>query len=202
MIRINLLGTAPGPADTPIEGGGMIPAVFPSQAKAIMTPDILLKLAVTILPLLGIIGYDYYADGQRQRALAVASAELQEAKVKLASLKPQVDAVMKFQENKKQLQAKIDIIRALSKERVKNVKALDALQNIIPVKTWLTRIEIKESRVVMEGLATEDVEISNFMQGLEESVFFAKVILKGVTSDRSKEGVNKKFSIETSLENM
>jgi Tfp pilus assembly protein PilN len=204
MIRVNLLKNFSGATVSPT--GTIAPSATSIETFEVrgdgFTPDLLVKCALLVVPLILIISFDYYEINQRQYTLATATSELAQAKQKLESLKPQVEAVTKFKENKKQLQTKIDVIRNISKERLKNVKALDALQSIIPAKVWLNKLTLKDNHVTMDGSAIEDSDVATFMQGLEESVFFAGVILKSVESEKSKEGVYKKFSLEMNLENM
>ncbi|MEQ1877420.1 MAG: PilN domain-containing protein, partial [Bdellovibrionia bacterium] len=164
--------------------------------------EALLKIVMLFVPMIFVISYEYYNTGELQRKNAQVSAELAAAKSKIETLKPQVEAVKKFQENKKELESKIGVIRTISKERLKNVKALDALQALMPPKAWLQELSIKENLVVLKGMAVEDIDVSQLMAGLEESVYFAGVNLKSVESKRDKDGVLKTFNIEVFLENM
>jgi Tfp pilus assembly protein PilN len=205
VIRINLLNNYSSSSVSPTGTVAPTPGAETAIAQfrdAGFTPDLLVKIVMALVPFLLVMSYDYYAANMRQSALAAANAELTDARQKLESLKPQVEAVQKFQENKKKLQSKIDVIRSISRERLKNVKALDALQTIIPPKVWLRKLVISDNRISFDGNAVEDIDVSSFMQGLEESVFFANVTLKIVESEKTKEGVTKKFSIEANLENM
>jgi type IV pilus assembly protein PilN len=207
VIKVNLLNGFTG-GTTVQSPTGTVAAVGTSMGSSGTSlgpgapAEVLVRLVVVVIPLLLIIGLDYYFAEQRNREAARVLAELTEAQGRLETLKPQVEAVKKFQENKKQLQDKIDVIRRISKERLKNVKALDALHSIVPAKAWLTKLTIKDNRCALEGEAIEDIDVSQLMQGLEESVFFASVLLKGVESVKSKGGVVKKFAIEVNMENM
>ncbi|HEX4923548.1 MAG TPA: PilN domain-containing protein [Bdellovibrionales bacterium] len=212
MIKVNLLNSYTGgtsvvspsgtvaPSRTEDMGGGSVYKAPRASSSAQVEAG--LKIVGIFIPLILLIGYETYNTDQLKSEEAKVAAELTAAQSRIQSLKPQVEAVKQFQDNKAQLESKINVIRTISRERLKNVKALDALQNIMPPKCWLTELKIKGTMVSLKGLAIEDVDVSQLMAGLEESVYFAQVNLKGVESQRDKEGVLKKFDIEVFLENM
>jgi Tfp pilus assembly protein PilN len=206
VIKVNLLQSYAGPTSVS-PTGTVVPGQTgqPIGGSSISGKDqaeAALKVGMLFVPLILLISFEFYNTGELQRKEAQINAELAAAKSKTDTLKPQVEAVKKFQENKKELEVKINAIRTISKERLKNVKALDALQAIMPPKAWLTELTIKDTLVTLKGLAVEDVDVSQLMAGLEESVYFANVTLKSVESERTKEGVTKKYFIEVFLENM
>lgn len=207
MIRVNLLQSYTGttkvsptgtviPGESAASGGGGLRSSSQEQAEAIG------KIVLLFVPLVLVVSFEFYNTGELQRKETLVSAELATARAKIETLKPQVEAVKRFQENKQELESKIGAIRTISKERLKNVKALDNLQAIIPPKVWLTELTIKGTLVTMKGAAIEDIDVSQFMASLDESVFFSNVVLKSVESDRTKTGVLKKFTIEVQLENI
>ena len=90
----------------------------------------------------------------------------------------------------------------MSKERLKNVKSLDALQGIIPSKAWLTEAKILENKIEISGMATDDLVISDFMQDLTKSIYFTHVVLESSEEVKRDEGVVKQFKIKCNLENL
>jgi Tfp pilus assembly protein PilN len=209
VIKVNLLNSYTGgtaivsPTGTvaPAHTTGMMSGSY-SAGNARAQAEAILKIVAVFIPLTLVIGYEMYNTDQLRARAAQVSAELSTAKAKIETLKPQVEAVKTFQANKAQLESKINVIRGISKERLRNVKALDALQSIVPAKCWFTQLKLTDNLVSMKGMAIEDVDVSQLMAGLEESVYFANVVLKGVESERTKDGVFKKFEIDVGLENM
>lgn len=212
MIKVNLLNSYTGGTAIVSPSGTVVPSrtedmsggsVYKAPRAAASTQvEAVMKIIGVFIPLVLLIGYETYNTDQLKADEAKVAAELAAAQARVETLKPQVEAVKQFQENKAQLESKINVIRTISRERLKNVKALDALQNIMPAKCWLTELKVRGSMVSMKGLAIEDVDVSQLMAGLEESVYFANVSLKGVESSRDKDGVLKKFEIDVFLENL
>ncbi len=85
MIRVNLLQSYTSVGVAPM--GTVAPANTAVRRRNLdFQPDILVKLVVAIIPLIGVISYDYYLAGQRQRAMVQVNAELADARQKLAIL--------------------------------------------------------------------------------------------------------------------
>ncbi len=105
-----------------------------------------------------------------------------------------------FKKEKERVQVQIDTIKSLSKERLKNVKALETIQNLIPEKAWLTLLKIDENRAVFEGNAVDDKIVADFMAALEDNIYFANVRLIKSADQQSKDGTVKGFVIECGME--
>jgi Tfp pilus assembly protein PilN len=202
MIKINLLkdttnvGPAPAEATFATLGGGMTPE-GPTNQK-----DILVKIFLLILPVLVAMFALTYVKDQRQQDLDRLRVGIKDLENKKDGLGPEIEAVKNFQKEKERLQIQIETIKSLSKERLRNVKALEAIQNLIPEKTWLVELRILEGKVLFLGQAVDDQSVAQFMQGLEENVFFSNVRLVKSSELNRSDGVVKVFEIESNVEGM
>jgi len=194
MIKVNLLTNA-------IDQGG---ADF--NFKTDVMPDVkkefYSRIFILIVPIVAVFAFRQFNAFQARSEVSKLEKKSQELQVKLKELEPAVKEVEKFKEEKKKLDSQLDIIKQLSKERLKNVKSLDALQNLIPQKAWLTAVKVKENKVEMDGLAIDDIVISEFMQALENSIFYANVGLVNSEEYKKDLGTIKKFTIKCNLENL
>lgn len=131
---------------------------------------------------------------QLNQELATLTAKNQQAAASVSEIK-------KFEKEEEKLKAQIIVIENLQKDRLKEVRVLDYVQREIPEKVWLNRMGLADGRMVIEGMATGDSELTNFMDGLQGSAY-----LKEVSLVRSNEvslpdsGVVRKFEISCLLE--
>lgn len=158
-----------------------------------------LKLIVFVLPLVSLIGYETYNVGIIESELRSLDAQIQESTEKLASYGEKVIVVKKFKEEETVLLNRVSTIKELSKERLFNVKALDALHGIIPAKAWLTNLDFKNNTFIIEGLAVEDIVVSNLIANLEQSIYFSQVRLVYAQEFRNAKGALRKFRLSGTL---
>ena len=100
---------------------------------------------------------------------------------------------------KKKIDSRIDTIKEISKERLSNAKALDALHDIVPPQAWLKNLSIENGKVKIVGEATEDLVVSQLLRNLDESIYFKDVKLLSSTEVRKAGGSYKAFSIDCTL---
>lgn len=202
MIKINLLKDTTNVGPTPtsetfaaFDGGAEV-------ATEASPKDMAVKLLLVVLPVgLAIVALSVMKE-EKLTAIAQLKAKVSELEKKKVSLGPQIDAVKNFQKEKERLQVQIETIKTLSRERLRNVKALESIQTIIPEKAWLQELKILEGQVRFVGQAVDDQTIAQFMQGLEENVFFKNIRLVKSSEVTRPDGVVKLFEIESNLEGM
>lgn len=108
--------------------------------------------------------------------------------------------IKKFKEDEARLQARITFLDRLARERLREIKVVDLVQQMIPEKVWLTRLDVNNGKLTLAGMATSDYEISGFMEGLAKSVHFVDVNLASST-DQMFEGLSvKKFELVCLME--
>ena len=204
MIKVNLLrdGTV-----TAVKGGGAGGATLSgltglggAAASSGSARGLLIKAILIVVPIGG--GYVYVGQ-EKDRLLEnykKIQGEVQKKESRAKELGTEMKAIEEFKSEKARLQVQVDTIKKLSQERLKNVKALEAIQNIIPEKVWLTNVKMTDSKIEMGGNAVDDSGVSDFMAALEASKFFTSVRLVGTTEEQKKDGTVKKFAIDGLVE--
>lgn len=160
------------------------------------------KLFYLFLPFALIFGFFQYKAYSVKMEINSFEQKSQQALAKLKGMDLDIKEIEKFQAEKRKLDSQVEVIKQLSKERLKNVKSLDAVQNLIPQKAWLSSISIRDNKVQFSGFATDDIVVSEFMQALENSVYFAGVNLVSSEEFKKDAGAIKKFTINCNLENL
>ena len=100
----------------------------------------------------------------------------------------------------KELQGKLDLLKKLTRIRVRELKALDYLQTMIPDRVWLRAIDYKDEKIKFEGFAVADDDLTEFLRRLEDRNFFTNVILTQATEAKTPEGTVRSFEINANME--
>ncbi len=162
--------------------------------------DIIIKFVVLLVPVGALMFFEQTNITAKESQLSQIQSSLQKQKAEFEKLKLEVEAVENFKSEKKKLQTRLDTVKLLSKERLRVVKSLETIQNAMPEKAWLTKIIIQGEKIDVQGSAVEELEISNLMQSLEDSVFFKTVMLQSASQVKSNDGIVKSFKISAQVE--
>lgn len=124
-------------------------------------------------------------------------AELQAYNAKQAD---SVAEIKKFKEDEALIESRISALEKIAKDRQREIRVMDLLQNVIPEKAWLSRLEINPDRVNIQGMAMSDFEVSSFLEALTKSVFLMDVNLVSSNEVIEDGVVLKRFEISCLLE--
>jgi type IV pilus assembly protein PilN len=131
---------------------------------------------------LGIVLVFIGACGYRWQMLVdevALQTQLKESKTKeLEALKKKVQEVEGYEKNKQLLEDKNRIIEQLRKNQGGPVRLLDHLsQSLDPLKIWLTNVD-GDKEVALSGKALTNDDIVEFIRNLQQSGYFAGVMLE------------------------
>jgi len=159
MIRINLL-----PKDEiPTSRGLVLPNVMTFA-----------PLAVVLVGAV-IIASAHVYQSQKISALEEIIAEEEAESRRLA---PEIAKIKRLNQQRKDLNARLDVITDLDRDRYFRVHLMDELNRSLPDHTWLTRFEeIGGSRFAFEGVTFSNFLVSDFLQNVTNSPYFAGVNL-------------------------
>lgn len=158
-----------------------------------------LKILVALLPVVGLYVYEGQVKEGKQNEFSRLQQQTTDVRARMEGLGNALELVERYKLEKKKLKDQIAVIRRLSRERLREVRALDALQSLVPQKAWLTNFEIDGTKVKIEGLALSDAAVTDFVEGLEESLFFDEVILGSTVEEKTSAGPLRKYELSCSL---
>jgi Tfp pilus assembly protein PilN len=92
------------------------------------------------------------------------------------------------------------IMKALSRTRLRELKALDFLQTMIPERVWLNSLDYIDEKFRLKGLALTDDDLTDLIQALDKSSFFSEVVLLQAKETTSRDGTLKNFELTTTIE--
>lgn len=194
MIRINLVQSQVAP----IAEAGIVGDIIYTPAE--LRKQGLFRFILIIIFPLGLWFYQESTVPDLIRQRDAESKKLRDLKAYNAQMEKSVQEIKKFKEDEAKIQARIAYMEKLSKDRFREIKVLDLVQQVIPEKVWLTRVESTDGRIVVTGMAMTDFEISSFMEALAKSVHFVDVNLLS-SSEMLYDGLNvKRFEIAGLME--
>lgn len=151
-------------------------------------------LIIMIFPLV-LYAYEFVSIPDMKAKLNQRRGYLSELTTKNSNAKQAVEEIRKFKEDQDKLQDKISSIEVLRKDRMLEVKLLDAIQASMPEKVWLLRLDLVEKKLTLGGLAISDSDISSFMESLNRIPVLSEVNLIRSTESSSPSGNLKRFEL-------
>ncbi|MBC7387279.1 MAG: PilN domain-containing protein [Cryobacterium sp.] len=205
MIKINLksrkaaVGVSAGGAGGEIPGisgvGGKFASLFArvksggggfSADQSELKPAII--LAVVYLTIGG-VGW-WFASEEKSKQLAEVSTEIAGVESKISLLDSELGKTKGYEAIKKSLEAdektirtKITTIQELIRERGAPPKILMTLSETVPANVWLREFSLKDRKFHLLGSSDGMDVVSDFMKGLEETLYFKGVVLKSSKQD-------------------
>jgi type IV pilus assembly protein PilN len=159
MIRINLLPREEMP-----------------KQKTIKIPQVgaFAPLAIVFVAFV-VIGSAHVHQSKQINALNEVIAEEEAESRRLA---PEIAKIKRLNKQRKDLNDRLDVITELDRDRYFRVHLMDELNRSLPEHMWLTRFEdVGGDRYQVEGVTFSNFLISDFLQSITNSPFFASVDL-------------------------
>lgn len=200
MIKVNLLkkqsGQSTSSGRTQIKYETSVENMTESES---LTKGVIFKVIVMLLWAGGLKFYENYNIGNLEALIAEKNQRKLTLDAEIIEKKPVAENARNLQKQLQDLESRILSIKELSRIRLREIKAIDYVQNIIPERVWLTSLEVIGDKVNFEGGAMSDEHLNRFMESLEGKSNFKNAILLKAIEQKSKEGTIKIFNITSSL---
>jgi type IV pilus assembly protein PilN len=175
MIKINLVSSGRGiSSGTRVDSGNAF-ASFTSGDEILK--NALKRLIIILIPVIGLYVYEGQIIPQKQDEVASKNQVLGELTAYNAKQSGSVAEIKKFKEEEALIESRITALNKISKDRFKEIRVMDLIQQVIPEKAWLRKIQIGQQKLMIEGTALSDYEVSSFMEALTKSAFLMDVNL-------------------------
>ena len=171
MIKVNLL--SPGKKEV---AAGAPSAAFVEEEKE---PKINMGAVLgAVLLTVGIIGYMYLSQSSE---LSRKQSLLNERQARKAELDKVLKTVAQLEATKLKLDKKVKIIQELKNRQRSAVRMMDEVSKALPDNVWLTRLTYKSDLVNLEGQASTNDLVADFIQNMKASNYFYGEIFNGST---------------------
>ena len=191
MIRIDLgkgagrKGTSEGTKTSfSLPGNVKIPAIKLDFKRGIL---VVIASAFAFLPHLFVNQYRAYLTSEHQLTLKTFGAESEKVKQDIARFQTFQKEMESYEEQKKKVRERLDVVKQLLTLRGTPVNVLDAIGQSLPQRVWLGNIDVTLSgqpMISLTGKSFSGEEISDFVDKLGESIYLGDVSLDGVTSQK------------------
>ena len=189
MIKVNLLRNV---GTTQVGGITSAGEVVPSNVGR----QIFTKVFCMLLFPIALIGYEKFNISVLNSEYAQNEAKIKEvekARSKYGDVGPKVE---RYTKERKHVDEQLAVVRKLARTRLRDVKALDALQSLVPEQTWFQKVSIDENNVKLYGYTMSEDGISILIRALENSPFFSQVEPKSTSQENLAAGPAKKFEMD------
>jgi Tfp pilus assembly protein PilN len=133
------------------------------------------------------------------RTISNLKTKIEQAKTEIASLDPIYKEYLSMEQEKKEIQRRIQAIDTIKQGRALAARTLYDLTSIVKESLWLKSFKKNENRFELEGRSVENEAISSFVESLSKVPYLSGVELKSV-EDAAEEGlVLKKFIIQGNI---
>ena len=195
MIKINLARKKKAAEGASTEAQFELYDSASSAKKQAFVKIFLMFLFVGIL-----MFYENHNVTQYQGELLIQSSKISELEADLDGKKKQTAGMSEIEHNAQVLEQKLTIMKKLSRGRLREVKALDYIQGVLPEKVWFKDIKFEESSLVLQGYAVSDEDLNELTRALENSVQFSNVIILQAKEAKIQNSTYKQFEISCNTE--
>jgi Tfp pilus assembly protein PilN len=163
----------------------------------------LVRLILILAVPAGLAVYEQENLGTLRKELAKINNDINQMNAEQSNLSKVHDVVQQHVADRDRIQADIESLKLLSKIRLRETRALDEFQNIMPRQVWLGAIRVQKLKFEIVGYSTKSEDISMFLKSMEESSKFNEVLLSSTTEEPNVMGMNiKRFEVSGSLETL
>lgn len=173
-------------------GGGRSSRRSPFDGKALVLVG--LALAMAGLPHLFFTQFKQLVIDQHQATKKKLEDNLAVLNGEVAKFQPFQAELKSYEEQKKLVKERLDVVYNLLSNRGTPVNALDAVGQDLPRRAWVSDLEFtatpSSQRIALLGQAFSNEDISDFLDKLTESIYFTDVKLEDVGQGKGEGGVD------------
>jgi Tfp pilus assembly protein PilN len=158
--------------------------------------QIAIKVALLILPLVGVMFWEKQAISNKLLELAAIQVQRDKLTKELDSFGSIDDMVRNVNNQKKDLDDKFNVMRKIFSLRSQKIQTLFELQQKIPPNTWLTQVLFHDKTVSVNGYASAIEEVQQFAGALmQNGDLFSSVNTTNTVAEKVNGGDYFKFDI-------
>jgi len=153
--------------------------MLPHERKktSVVTIELIAAGALIFVVLVGVAIWAHYLDTVIEEKVETIDRKEQQVE----ELQIIIDQVLKYEQDVKRLENKVNTIRELEKNQTGPVLMLDELNRRLPEEIWFTQLRSAGDLISIRGFGLSQSSIGDFMSSLESSPYFFDVRLKIVT---------------------
>ncbi|TES90497.1 MAG: hypothetical protein E3J87_09930 [Candidatus Cloacimonadota bacterium] len=135
----------------------------------------------------------------QKKTMAHLKTNIAETRLELRKLDEVVKLVKELDKKKKDLDARIEIIRDLNRGRFEKTQFLYRLSSLIPDYCWIQSMEVRGQAIVIKGITFSNQVIADFMKRLQAEKIFRSVELMNIVGKEIEKHSVMEFDLHTTL---
>ena len=115
--------------------------------------------------------------------------EIAQAKEEVARLKSIIDEVKGYEDKKRSLEEKINLINNLKTNQKGPVRLMDEVSKALPDLVWLTDMQMQGDQLTMKGRTLSPNAVATYLENLKKSAYFAEPVFKNLGREAGPQGI-------------
>jgi type IV pilus assembly protein PilN len=115
--------------------------------------------------------------------------EIAQAKEEVARLKSIIDEVKGYEDKKRSLEEKINLINSLKTNQKGPVRLMDEVSKALPDLVWLTDMTMQGDQLTMKGRTLSPNAVATYLENLKKSPYFAEPVFKNLGREPGPQGI-------------
>jgi len=132
------------------------------------------------------IGTMYLVLSSKQRHL---DEEIGKAREEVARLRSIIEEVKGYEDKKKSLEEKIELINNLKTNQKGPVRLMDEVSKALPDLVWLTDMAISGDQLTLKGRTLSPNAVATYLENLKKSPYFAEPVFKNLGREAGPQGI-------------
>jgi len=157
------------------------------------------QLAIGILTIVLVVAIYGYIQFFMITKINRVSRNLKRTQQQIAALKPVIDKINRYKQQKDEITKKITVINNLDSARLEPIYILHDLNQYKPDKLWFTQLSRKGSSLNIKGISIDNETIVNFLDNLKQSLPLKQSELIYLKSHKIQDLDLKEFLINSML---
>jgi len=114
--------------------------------------------------------------------------EITKARLEANRLKSIIEEVKGYEDKKKNLEDKINLINQLKTNQKGPVRLMDEVSKALPDLVWLSNVDVAGSQITMRGKTLAIPAVATYVENLKRSPFFAEPVFRTMGLDAAGPG--------------
>jgi type IV pilus assembly protein PilN len=125
----------------------------------------------------------------RMSARRQLDEEITKARLEADRLKSIIEEVKGYEDKKKNLEDKINLINNLKTNQKGPVRLMDEVSKALPDLVWLSTLEVTGNLITMKGKTLAPTAVATYLENLKRSPFFSEPVFRTLGQDGGGQGV-------------
>jgi len=116
-------------------------------------------------------------------------SEIGKARIEADRLKSIIEEVKGYEDKKKSLEEKIELINNLKTNQKGPVRLMDEVSKALPDLVWLTDMSISGDQLSLKGRTLSPNAVATYLENLKKSPYFAEPVFKNLGRENGPQGI-------------